>query len=395
MPRFSLADRRARLAVRHALAPGAHAADPVAAARAVVVLHATDPASVVLAALARTGGDDPAAVGRALHDDRTLVRVMGMRRTMFAAPPDTAAIVAAACGREVGARERRKLVGFVGEALGAGTSDVEGWLAEVEEVAMAALRERGEASSTELGEADERLRLGLVLARGSRNEATQKVVSRLLTVLAAEGRVVRARAPGSWTSAQVRWAPLDAWCPDALPPADTDAARVALARRWLGAFGPATEADLRWWTGWGARVTSAALAGAGAGAAEVAGRPGVVLADDLAPVAPPAPWAALLPALDPTTMGWKERGFYLGDHGPALFDRNGNASPTVWWDGRVVGGWAQRADGSVVHTLLEDVGADARAAIDAGAARLEAVLADVRLAPRARGRSPVETALVA
>ena len=29
------------------------------------------------------------------------------------------------------------------------------------------------------------------------------------------------------------------------------------------------------------------------------------------------PWAALLPVLDPTVMGWKERGFYLGPHGAA------------------------------------------------------------------------------
>ena len=57
---------------------------------------------------------------------------------------------------------------------------------------------------------------------------------------------------------------------------------------------------------------------------------------------------ALLPVLDPTVMGWKERGFYLGPHGPALFDRNGNAGTTAWVDGRIVGCWVQDAEG-VVH----------------------------------------------
>jgi hypothetical protein len=125
------------------------------------------------------------------------------------------------------------------------------------------------------------------------------------------------------------------------------------------------------------------------------GEPGIALAGDLDEAAAPEPWAALLPALDPTTMGWKERGFYLGAHAGQLFDRNGNASPTVWCDGRIVGGWAVRPDGELVHTLLEDIGADMQAAIDVEAERLRAPLGDVRLAPRARLRSPLETALLA
>ena len=69
-------------------------------------------------------------------------------------------------------------------------------------------------------------------------------------------------------------------------------------------------------------------------------------------------------------MGWKERDFYLGAHGPLLFDTNGNAGTTAWWDGRIVGCWVQDPDGVVVLNLLEDVGADARAALDGEAERL-------------------------
>ena len=42
----------------------------------------------------------------------------------------------------------------------------------------------------------------------------------------------------------------------------------------------------------------------------------------------------------------------------------------------------QRKDGEVVYGLLEDLGADARAAIDAEAARLSAWIGDVRVTPR-------------
>ena len=57
-----------------------------------------------------------------------------------------------------------------------------------------------------------------------------------------------------------------------------------------------------------------------------AARTGLAVARRTRRGAPTAgPGLALLPVLDPTVMGWKERDFYLGGHGPALFDRNGNA----------------------------------------------------------------------
>ena len=107
-----------------------------------------------------------------------------------------------------------------------------------------------------------------------------------------------------------------------------------------------------------------------------------MLPDDVHAPREIAPWVALLPALDPTTMGWQQRDWYLGGHGHAVFDRNGNAGPTVWADGRVVGGWTQRRDGEVAYELLEDVGRVAAGAISAAAAELQARLGDVRVTPR-------------
>ena len=79
--------------------------------------------------------------------------------------------------------------------------------------------------------------------------------------------------------------------------------------------------------------------------------------------AAPAQVAALLPALDPTPMGWQARDWYLGPHGAALFDRTGNIGPTVWYQGRIVGGWARRADGEIVYRLLEKLGREATQAV--------------------------------
>ena len=46
-------------------------------------------------------------------------------------------------------------------------------------------------------------------------------------------------------------------------------------------------------------------------------------------------------------MGWYDRDWYLGGHRSQVFDTNGNAGPTIWWNGRVVGGWTQDGDGRV------------------------------------------------
>jgi hypothetical protein len=386
--RVGIEERRARLGRRHHLAGEARVEGVVEAARDLVALHGTDPASVYLAAWARTGAR-PAAIGQALYEQRSLLRILGMRRTMFVVPAELVPVVHAACTRAIAVRERRRLVQLLDQCGIA--SDGGRWLKEVEEATVEALEARGEATAAELSADVPRLREQLLLAVGKPYEARQSVSTRVLFQLAADGRIVRARPRGSWISGQFRWAPLDAWLPGGMAEWPTEAARVELARRWLAAFGPGTVADLRWWTGWTVGEVKRALGSLGPLEVELDVGGGLLLADDLEPTPAPEPWAALLPALDPTVMGWAERGFFLGEHGRALFDRNGNAGPTVWWDGRVVGGWAQRRDGEIAFRLLEDVGADALAAVEAAAERLAAWLGEVRVTPRFR--APLEQEL--
>jgi hypothetical protein len=383
------AERRARLAVRHHVAPAAQADDVVTVARDMLALHATDPSTVYLSAWARMRSMTPETLSRALYDERRLVRILGMRRTMFVVPVELVPVVLAACTRAIAVVERRRTVQFLQEAGLA--EDVPAWIAEVEESTLSALEARGEALSTELSADEPRLAEQIRLARGKSYEGKQSVASRVLPLLAADGRVVRGRPRGSWTSSQYRWSTIEAWLPAGVPELPAEAARVGLARRWLRAFGPAPVADLKWWSGWTVTQTRAALAGLDTVAVDLDGTPGVVLAGDLEPTTTPEPHAALLPGLDASVMGWQSREWFLGRHGPTLFDTNGNAGPTVWWDGRVVGGWSQRADGEVVVRLLEDVGAEGAAAVEAEAARLQEWIGPVRVTPRFR--TPLEREL--
>ncbi len=389
--RIGTRERRARLGLRHRLAPGALASDPAEVARSLVAVHGTDPSSVYLAILARMASGGIESVEHALYQDRTLIRLLGMRRTVFAAPLDIAALIQAACSGTVAARERRKLLAWLAESGVEG--DTDRWLAEVEQAALGALAARGEATAAELAAGDPRLRHQIVLARGKSYEGRQNVSSRVLFLLAAQGHVVRGRPRGSWTSHQYRWSPLSLWCPDGLAGWPAGDAEVELARLWLRAYGPATVEDLRWWTGWGKAQVSRVLTELKPAEVELDGLPGIALAGDLEPVAETEPWAALLPALDSTPMGWQRRAWFLGEHGPRLFDRTGNIGPSLWWDGRIVGGWAQDSDGEIVCRFLEDAGSEAVAAADTAAQRLGAVLGSVRLTARARGRTWLEQEL--
>jgi hypothetical protein len=180
-----------------------------------------------------------------------------------------------------------------------------------------------------------------------------------------------------------RWVPMDRWIEGGLEPWPAERAQAELVRRWLRAFGPGTQRDLQWWTGWTVARTKAALRAVHAVEVQLDdGARAWVLPDDLDATPDPGPWVALLPALDVSIMGWKERTWYLGDLAPQLFDTAGNAGPTAWVDGRVVGLWAQRSNLDVGYRLLVDVGREARLALDAEAAALTAWLGKDRVFPR-------------
>ncbi|MGD9695818.1 MAG: winged helix DNA-binding domain-containing protein [Thermoleophilia bacterium] len=370
------AERRARLARRHHLAPGRRAPDAVAAARRLVGLHATSPATVYLSARARVDDLAAADVTGALYDDRTLVKHLAMRRTLWVIPADTFGDVRDVAGGRVAASERARLIKDVeGSGL---VADGAAWLEAAGEAVMAHLAENGEATSAQL-------RAALPLLEGSTTYAPHKswggqvpVAPRVLTVLSAEGRIVRGTNDGGWHVSRPRWTTTAAWLGAEPAPGPPHDALVRLVRRWLFAFGPATVADLRWWLGGTLTATRAALAAVGAVEVETDAGAAVVLPDDVDPVEPVAPWAALLPELDPSTMGWAARDWYLGPHRERIFDSAGNGGPTAWWDGRIVGGWRQDGPGEVALQLLEDVGADARAALEAEAERLAGWLAAVK-----------------
>jgi hypothetical protein len=372
--KLTVKERRNRLAVRHLLAvPGT---SPAEVANAMVVLHATDPATIYLSTLARLRDPSVKATDDALFEDRSVVRMLAMRRTLFVASRTVLPLIHSSSSVDVAAKERRVLV----KALeAAGEPDGEKWIVDAEEEVIAAL-DGGGLTARELTALVPRLASRIVVGSGKFTQESG-ATSRTLGVLGAEGTLMRGRPAGSWTGRIYTWHERSAWLGTEAPLPDPAEAAAAVAERWLRAFGPGTFNDLKWWTGWTATKLRAALGSLDVVEVDFDGATCLLLGSDLDPTVEPRPWVALLPSLDPTPMGWKERHWYLGDHAGPLFDRNGNIGPTIWIDGRIVGGWGQTPSGEIRLGLLEDIGSDYWDMLEDRQATLNLCLGDTVVRP--------------
>ena len=334
--RIDTEERRARLAERHRLLPGTRTDDLPQMADGLVALHSSDPVTVFLSAMSRMVHPSIEAVEQALYTDRTLIRHHGMRRTLWVATPPVVRLIHAAATRDLLATERRR----TGQLLAAsGVEDPEQWLAEAEAQILADLREYGPSTAREIGQRGAGLRQRLQLAPGKRYAVVQSAHTRVLYILGFDGKMLRGQ-PSNWINGAYRYVEAESWLPGGLGDLDPRQASAELADRWLQRFGPATTVDLQWWMGWTMKKTKQALADCGAVAADLDGEPGWLAADD-PPAGPAEPWVAVLPGLDPTIMGWKQRDWYLPSTSMEVFDSAGNGGPSLWVDGRVVGAWAQ------------------------------------------------------
>ncbi|OMB78432.1 winged helix DNA-binding domain-containing protein [Mycolicibacterium conceptionense] len=378
MRSFTVAERRARLARRHFLSqPASSVADTTGA---VVGLHATDPSTPYLSLWARLQGFTTDDLDRELYAKRTMLKHLAMRRTLWIVRVDDLPLVQAGASDRVAGNEERKLIADVEKAGVA--ADGSEWLAAARRAVLAHLRQHGPRAAAQL-------RTALPELAGSYNPAPGKswggetpLSPRVLTVLGVRGEIVRGPNDSGWTNSRPRWTLTSDWIGAPLTAVEPDHARTELVRTWLRTFGPATVTDIKWWFGNTLTWARQALRDIGAVEVDLHGSPGYALADDLDTEPEPEPWAALLPGLDVTTMGWFDRDWYLGAHRSQVFDRNGNAGLTAWWNGRIVGGWGQDDDGRVRLHLLEEVGRDGTRALQERADALTDWLAGTRANPR-------------
>lgn len=291
------AERRARLAVRHALHPDHRVADTLAATRAMTVLHATEAASVHLAVAARTLSTTPADVDRALYVERAVVKQLAMRRTLFVLPRDLLPAALGSASARVAAEQRRLVArdAVLHDATGA---DGDAWLARARQAVQERLADGTALSARELREQLPELAGTYTYSPDKHYGGTGPLAPRVLTTLGAEGLILRGPNAGHWRLNRPTWVLASLWLGEQVQPLTPRAGYAELVRRWLRTFGPGTVEDVQWWLGSTKTAVRDALADVGAVPVSLCGgATGWLLPDDLDPVASPGPVGR--PAADP------------------------------------------------------------------------------------------------
>jgi hypothetical protein len=365
------AERRTRLARRHALAPPHRAADALGATRAMTVLHATEPATPALSLAARINGFTRADMDDALFESKSLVKQLAMRRTLFVFPRDLLPAALSGPSARVARQEHARLVKDL--ERNRLTDDGAGWLAAARDAVLVRLSGGAELSAKELREDLAELAGKVSLYAHKPYGQILHVAPRVLTWLSTNGDIVRGHNAGHWRITRPLWTRTDDWLGAPVESVEERTAYAELVASYLHTFGPVTERDLAWWFGATKSAVRHALADLNAVKVQLERKQtGWVLPDDVDPEPPVEPWAALLPALDPTALGWKERDFYLApEFYSAIFDWSGNCGTTAWWNGRIVGSYVQDDGGRIEPIVPRNPGPAGRAALQAEATRLD------------------------
>ena len=289
---------RSRLAAQR-LTPAAAAADAAAAARAVVGVQAQDVRAASLALRSRVPG-----LRRAAVNGSGLIRTWTVRGTVHLIDPSDQPWLQAA----VGSRNR---VTFDAAMRKRGDHDT---AVRMLDDLVAVLRERPLDRAALLAELAARGHPGL----------GQRSVNVLMPWAAAQG-LVAGLPDGRYRAAEP------------VPAVDPELALATLARRYLAGYGPATAADLAWWSGLPLGTARRALAALGwvETAGDLLALPGTL---DTPP--PPAPPALLLAAFDTTMLGYRTRAPLVApDDDRRILPGGGMLRPAVLIDGIAAGTW--------------------------------------------------------
>jgi Winged helix DNA-binding domain len=288
-------------------------------------IQAQDPRAGRLGFRARSRQLRAADVDHARTEERSIVRTWAMRSTMHLVPADDVGWLLPLFDAGLVADSRRRL-----RQLGLD--------ARAQDRAVDAIRKALESDGY-LGRSALVERLGRI---GIEIDAARRVhLFRLAT-----GEGIAILGPDSGSETQLALA--REWIGER-PAHDRDAAVAELTRRYLRAFGPATEADFAGWSGLPLRDVRAGLARVAGELVEVS--IGTERAWTLRGAArrPRGRIVRLLPAWDNYLMGHRDRDFIAGlESWPMIVPGGGMIRPTIVVDGEAVGTWGgRRAGGSV------------------------------------------------
>jgi hypothetical protein len=293
-------------------------------------IQAQEPRAGRLGFRARSARLRATDVDRARTEERSIVRTWAMRSTMHMLATEDVGRLLPLFDAGLVADSRRRLSQL-------------GLDARAQDRALDAIRKALESDGF-LGRSELVARLGRM---GIEVDASRRV--HLFRLATGEGLAILGPDRGSETLLALA----REWVGER-PRHDRDAAVAELTRRYLRAFGPATETDFAGWSGLPLRDVRTGLTRIGGELTEV--RVGEHRAWTLrgATRRPGGRIIRLLPAWDNYLMGHRDRDFIAGpERWPRIMPGGGLIRPTILVDGVAVGTWSMRRKGGKAQVELD------------------------------------------
>ena len=307
------------------------ARDPAEIARSIAGAQAQDSYAGPLTFRSRSRNLTATDVKRARTEDRSLLRTWLMRTTIHMIPTDDAGWWLSLFEPRIERDTRRRLsqLGMPSGQHDRALKLVAGRLADEGPLTRSQIAERLETAGIEL------------------NTRTRLHVMRLAVV---SGIACLGPDRGDTTCLVRR----EDWLGKPAP-FDRVRALAELARRYLGAFGPATDRDFAYWSGLPLRDVRSGLRSISGEIEElrVGDEPMLVLRG-ARPRLPRTGQVRMLGNFDTYLLGWKDREFSVtGEHAAHVKDGGGGwIRPVIVEDGVVVGGWRSPRRGGRIEISL-------------------------------------------
>lgn len=174
-------------------------------------------------------------------------------------------------------------------------------------------------------------------------------IAPIVNLMCDKGLLVRSLPREGWKSTQHAYYLFSDYYPDLdLMAYDEKEARGEIVKQYILSFGPVSEKDIAWWTGFPKTQVNKIIEDLGDEllSVEIPELEGDYLIhssekESLQSLSSPKhPVVNILPSLDPYIMGYKDRERYrAAKHDKMIFDRSGNGTSTILVDGRVIGIW--------------------------------------------------------
>lgn len=306
-------------------------------AERLVGLHAKKPQTPYLSLMARWPKVTPQHLDESLYRTRELLRAHAMRGTVHMLPLSQYETVLAATKGQLDNMYRRAFSKLANKK-------------RIQDQIYDLIEKRGPLSHSETA------RL-LSLAVNERD------LHRLLNELCTNGLLVKTTVHGTWRSSIYDYEILDRWQPD-IPSGESspERARASLVSWYLESYGPATTADIAWWTGFSQAEVKKAIDALGPAVAclmfDALNQPAWMLVEDLEAfqkwTPPRSAQVNMLPAFDPYVVAYIDRWRYIdaANYRHVFKGVSGIIEPVISCDGRIVGTWKYNLEAGRVPVSL-------------------------------------------